>query len=91
VAPIIHLLKGAPHVSNKNALDSLLLSTHSYDRFRPYVPDAAKVLADVVYLKGADSYGIERVFRSLLLKFIEDLSDRETTRYRQMEENFAAK
>ncbi|MDR4484790.1 MAG: transposase [Nitrospirales bacterium] len=40
-------------------------------------------------LKGADGYGIERLFRCLLLPFMEDLSDREMERY--LEENLAAK
>ena len=40
-------------------------------------------------LKGADGYGVERLFRCLLLQFMEDLSDRELERY--LEENLAAK
>ncbi|MDR4466874.1 MAG: transposase [Nitrospira sp.] len=40
-------------------------------------------------LKGADGYGVERLFRCLLVQFMEDLSDRELARY--LEENLAAK
>lgn len=70
-------------------LDSLLPSTHPYRRFRAYLPDATEALADVSHLKGADGYGVERLFRCLLLQFMEDLSDRELERY--LEENLAAK
>lgn len=67
------------------SLDSLLLSTHPYGRFQAYVPDATAAFAEVIHLKGADGYGIERLFRCLLLQFMEDLSDREMERY--LEEN----
>ena len=71
------------------SLDSLLPSTHPYRRFQAYIPDATEALADVVHVKGADGYGVARLFRCLLLQFMEDLSDRETERY--LEENLAAK
>ena len=48
-------------------LDSLLPSTHPYRRFQAYLPDATAALADVSQLKGADGYGVERLFRCLLL------------------------
>jgi len=70
-------------------LDSLLSSMHPYRRFQAYLPDATKALAEVSQLKGADGYGVERLFRCLLLQFMEDLSDRELERY--LEENLAAK
>ena len=69
--------------------DSLVPSTHAYRRFQEYVPDIQEVFAQVIHLKGADGYGIERLFRCLLLQFMEDLSDRELQRY--LEENLAAK
>jgi transposase, IS5 family len=53
------------------------------------VPDVQEVFAEVIHLKGADGYEIERLFRCLLLQFMEDLSDRELQRY--LEENLAAK
>ena len=56
-------------------LDSLLPSTHPYRRFQAYLPDATKALAEVSQLKGADGYGVERLFHCLLLQFMEDLSD----------------
>ena len=70
-------------------LDRLLPSTHPYRGFQVYLPDATKALAEVSQLKGADGYGVERLFRCLLLQFMEDLSDRELARY--LEKNLAAK
>ena len=70
-------------------LDSLLPSTHPYRRFYESLPDVQKALGDVVQFKGADGYGVERLFHCLLLQFMEDLSDRELERY--LEENLAAK
>lgn len=70
-------------------LDSLLASTHPYRRFQAYLPNPTEAFADVRQLKGADGYGVERLFRCLLLQFMEDLSDREMERY--LEENLAAK
>ena len=70
-------------------LDSLLPSTHPYRRFQAYLPDTTKVLAEVSQLKGADGYGVERLFRCLLLQFMENLSDREMERY--LEETLAGK
>lgn len=70
-------------------LDSLISSTHPYRRFQAYLPDSTEALADVRQLKGADGYGVERLFCCLLVQFMEDLSDRELARY--LEENLAAK
>lgn len=70
-------------------LDSLLPTTHAYRRFHPYAPDVPEAFAEGIHLKGADGYGIGRLFRCLLLQFMEDLSDRELQRY--LEENLAAK
>ena len=70
-------------------LDSLLPAPHPYRRFHEYLPDVQAVLEEVVHLKGADGYGVERLFRCLLLQFMEDLSDRELERY--LAENLAAK
>jgi len=70
-------------------LDSLLPSTHPYRRFQAYLPDTTEVLVDMSQLKGAGGYGVERLFRCLLLQFMEDLSDRDLARY--LEENLAAK
>ena len=71
------------------ALDSLVPLTHAYRRFQAYLPNATEVFAEVIHVKGADGYGVERLFRCLLLQFMEDLSDRELERY--LEENLAAK
>ena len=70
-------------------LDSLVPSTHTYRRFQQYVPDVQEVFAEIIHIKGAEGYGIERLFRCLLLQFMEDLSDRDLQRY--LEENLAAK
>jgi transposase len=70
-------------------LDSLLPSTPPYRRFQADLPDAPQALIEVSQLKGAEGYGVERLFRCLLLQFMEDLSDRELERY--LEENLAAK
>ena len=70
-------------------LDSLVSSTHPYRRFQAYLPDITDALADVRQLKGADGYGVERLFLCLLVQFMEDLSDRELAWY--LEENLAAK
>jgi len=70
-------------------LDSWLPSTHPYRRVQAYLPDATKILAEVRQLKGADGYGVTRLFRCLLLQFMEDFSDRELERY--LEEHLAAK
>jgi transposase, IS5 family len=53
------------------------------------LPDTTEALAEVSQLKGADGYGVERLFRCLLLQFMEGLSDREVERY--LEETLAAK
>ena len=70
-------------------LESLVPSTHPYRRFQEHVPDVRTAFADVVHFKGADGYGIERLFRCLLLQFMEDLSDRDMEQY--LVENVAAK
>lgn len=64
-------------------------SNHPYRRFQAYLPDTTGALADVSHLKGADGYGVERLFRSLLLQVMEDLSDRDLARH--LEENLEAK
>ena len=70
-------------------LDSLFTSMHTYRRFQAYLPETSQALAEVSQLKGADGYGAERVFRCMLLQFMEDFSDRELERY--LKENLAAK
>lgn len=69
-------------------LDSLVSSTHPYRRFQASLPDSTAALADVRQLKGAEGYGVERLFRCLLVQFMADLSDRELARY--LEEHLAA-
>lgn len=62
-------------------LDRLLPFPQPYYRFQAYLPDATKALGD--------GYEVERLFRCLLLPFMEDLSDRELGRY--LEKTLAAK
>ena len=47
--------------------DTLFPCTHPYRRFQAYLPDSTEALADVSKLKGDDGYGVERLFRYLLL------------------------
>jgi hypothetical protein len=56
-------------------LDSFLPSTHPYRRFQAYLPETTEALADVSHLKGADGYGVERLFRCLLLQLSEPTPD----------------
>jgi transposase, IS5 family len=72
-------------------LDDLIPQTHSYRRFQEYLPRAlmSKHLNEINKLKGADGYGIDRLFLCLLVQFMENLSDRELERY--LQENTAAK
>jgi len=72
-------------------LEDLVPSTHSYRRFREYLPHSlmSDHLQGIEQVKGADGYGIERLFLCLLLQFMEDLSDRELERF--LRENTAAK
>ena len=69
--------------------DSLVPSPHPDCRSQAYLPDTTEALAYVSQLKGAAGYGVERLFRCLLLQVMEDLSDRDLARY--LEENLAAK
>ncbi|MDH5725141.1 MAG: transposase, partial [Nitrospira sp.] len=62
---------------------------HLYRRFHVSLPDATEVVAAVSHLNGADGYGVGRLFRCLLVQFMEDLSDQELERY--LEEDLAAK
>ena len=72
-------------------LEDLVPSTHSYRRFREYLPQSlmSNHLKGIERVMGADGYGIERLFLCLLLQFMEDLSDRELERF--LHENTAAK
>ena len=72
-------------------LEDLVPTDHSY---RQYIRLLSfnllkKSLYDLKFQFGADGYGIERLFKCLLLQFMEDLSDRELERY--LQENNAAK
>ena len=72
-------------------LDSLVSSTHVYRKIALHFPEKimALQLSDLVHMKGADGYGINRLFKCLFLQFMEDLSDRELERF--LQENTAAK
>ena len=88
------LLKGFIRMSHQLqmvSLNELVPSDHSYRRFmalldfncvRPYLKDVTKNNAH----KG---YGVMRLFKCLLLQFMEDLSDRELEKF--LQENNAAK
>jgi len=73
-------------------LDQLVPQDHPYRRILE-VADMARLCGPIADLdrpgRGADGFGIMRLFRCLLLQFMEDLSDRELQRY--LQENVAGK
>lgn len=72
-------------------LDSLVSPTHVYRKLLAHFPETiiTSHLTKLEHIKGADGYGISRLFRCLFLQFMEDLSDRELERF--LQENMAAK
>jgi IS5 family transposase len=64
-------------------LDQLVNSNHQYRKFRELFEfeSAAKELKSVESTANYKGYGILRLFKCLLLQFMEDLSDRELERY----------
>ena len=75
------------------SLDELVAQNHSYRLFLKFfcfesVTYRLKPLEKNA-LTGAHGYGLDRLFRCLLLQFIEDLSDRELEKF--LQENLAAK
>lgn len=72
-------------------LDSLVSPSHVYRKLLAHFPETIIIshLAKLEHIKGADGYGISRLFRCLFLQFMEDLSDRELERF--LQENMAAK
>jgi len=73
------------------SLDMLVSSEHVYRKISELV-DFKLVLKPLNGLKkklGSDGYGVETLFKCLLLQYMEDLSDREVERY--LEENNSAK
>lgn len=72
-------------------LDSLVPSNHVYRKISELFPREiiSTHLSCLEHVKGADGYGIMRLFKCLFLQFLEDLSDRELERF--LQENNAAK
>jgi transposase, IS5 family len=72
-------------------LEDLVPKAHSYRHFREYLPQSlmSEHLKGIDQIKGANGYGIERLFLCLLLQFMEDLSDRELERF--LRENIVGK
>lgn len=72
-------------------LEDLVPADHVYRKISGYFPQEiiTSHLAELDLIKGADGYGIERLFKCLFLQFLEDLSDRELARF--LQENNAAK
>lgn len=72
-------------------LDSLVPSEHVYRKIDALFPRELVLqgLNDLEQGKGADGYGIMRLFKCLFLQFLEDLSDRELERF--LQENTCAK
>ena len=74
------------------SLDQLVEEKHIYRKFISLInfQSLCQDLEQELKLPtGADGYGITRLFKVLLLQFMEDLSDRELQRY--LKENMAAK
>ena len=72
-------------------LGDLVPTDHVYRKISVHFPHdiIASHLADLELIKGADGYGIERLFKCLFLQFLEDLSDRQLARF--LQENTSAK
>ena len=75
------------------SLEELVRPDHPYRKFIE-VFDFSKIEKELAPLSnkglvGADGYGIEVLFRCLLLQFMENLSDRELERF--LDENNSAK
>ena len=68
-------------------LEELVCSTHQYRQFSKVFEE--KSLRSIEKEAGYKGYGVARLFRCLVLQFMEDISDRELERY--MQENNAAK
>lgn len=73
------------------SLEDLVPNTHIYRKFSGLwkFDGIQKQLKEVEKDNNYKGYGIDRLFKSLLLQFMEDLSDRELERY--LNENTAAK
>lgn len=73
------------------SLEDLVSSTHSYRKFMSIwsFKNANRSLRKLKKDNPYESYGLLRIFKCLLLQFMEDLSDRELKRF--IEENTAAK
>ena len=65
------------------SLEGLVSKDHPYCRFKTLLNFAyvKESLRDLEFDRGAEGYGIVRLFSCLLLQFMEDLSDRELERY----------
>lgn len=65
------------------SLDGLVSETHQYRKFKELFDFSAadKVLASVESTANYKGFGVSRLFKCLLLQFMEDLSDRELERY----------
>ena len=72
------------------SLDDLVPENHIYRRFSDLwkFEGIKKYLKDIEKDNNYKGYGVLRLFKCLLLQFIEDLSDRELERY--LQENTAA-
>jgi transposase, IS5 family len=73
------------------SLDQLVPEMHAYRRFKKVwdFRRVEKVLSTVKSLNPHEGYGLNRLFRCLLLQFMEDLSDRELEKF--LQENIAGR
>ena len=65
------------------SLDSLVPESHQYRKFKKLFnfKSIESTLLDVEGSSNYKGYGVVRLFKCLLLQFMEDLSDRELERY----------
>lgn len=76
---------------NNISIDDLILDNHNYRKFKAIwsFKNTQEVLMQYESQNNYKGFGILRLFKCLLLQFMENLSDRELERY--MQENIAAK
>ena len=81
-----------PQQSQFVSVDGLVPKDHIYRKFLALINFSTlskKLTKDLTLPAGAKGYGIKRLFKTLLLQFMEDLSDRELEKF--LQENIPAK
>lgn len=81
-AQVVYVINQVTMVS----LDQLVSGSHQYRKFKTLF-DFKSVKTDLLSVESEANYkgcGVERLFKRLLLQFMEDLSDRELERYMRL-------